>query len=738
MKIRYIISCLLLLFMSFTSCTDDESSLETKGYLELGVSKNLEVITRAFDVEDQSLYVDICAGANDSIVKHFSDYNDMAGERVLLDVGTYKVKVSSNPYSKLEFEQPTFYGEKTNVAVTAGKTTPVSVECFLSCVKVTTEFTKPVKDSFESVVARISDKSGSYLDYNLNETRAGYFQPGYIFVDLTLTNKEGYEFKMSKLVDNTEARDHYHLIFDLIDSGDNNSGMDFDISIETDPTDDEKHIVTVPLPETGYGQTPPVVKFVDGEGTEFPNNTMSKNEGSDEALKAIVNILSENIGLKSVTMLANTSYDGLSASWNILDEANSSILSGKGIVVTIPEQLTEALVVDFSNFATEINEGTHEFTFVALDNMGHETIEKVSIKVSPLAATFSANAWTSFVILRGRVKDAVQGGNYHFEYSVKDTDVWTQVSGSVTVLDQEETDGTNITQVLTGLDYNKEYEYRLVSDGNPTKQVVLFKLEEATPLYNGNMDVWNKSGNTWYPNGSGISFWDSSNPGTTTGAGALVNKNPTQGNEKVVHTQGGQSAELKSQYASAFGIGKFAAASLYSGKFNSLVGTSGAKIDFGQLFSSRPKALHGFFQYTPVAINYVGDNQPAGTVNEGDMDICSIYIALSKAPHQVDNTNPSTFLNLEGDDNIIAYGELPIEYCVNTNGQWKEFTIPFKYKTLEKPEDMYIIIVASSSKYGDYFTGGDGSVMYLDDLELVYPNSLEEIDIKEKEEVVRQ
>lgn len=40
---------------------------------------------------------------------------------------------------------------------------------------------------------------------------------------------------------------------------------------------------------------------------------------------------------------------------------------------------------------------------------------------------------------------------------------------------------------------------------------------------------------------------------------------------------------------------------------------------------------------------------------------------------------------------------------------------------------MYIIIVASSSKYGDYFTGGDGSIMYLDDLELVYPNSLEEV-----------
>jgi hypothetical protein len=29
-------------------------------------------------------------------------------------------------------------------------------------------------------------------------------------------------------------------------------------------------------------------------------------------------------------------------------------------------------------------------------------------------------------------------------------------------------------------------------------------------------------------------------------------------------------------------------------------------------------------------------------------------------------------------------------------------------------------VVCSSSKYGDYFTGGDGSIMYLDDFSLIY------------------
>ena len=116
-KLSYIIGCLFLMLFVWVSCDNEDNRMQTTGYLELGVSKNVEVVTRGFDVKDQSLAVDICTGANDSVVKHFSDYNDMAGERVLLDVGTYKVKVTSNPSDKLEFEKPTFYGDKDKIVI---------------------------------------------------------------------------------------------------------------------------------------------------------------------------------------------------------------------------------------------------------------------------------------------------------------------------------------------------------------------------------------------------------------------------------------------------------------------------------------------------------------------------------------------------------------------------------------------------------------------------------------------
>jgi hypothetical protein len=88
----------------------------------------------------------------------------------------------------------------------------------------------------------------------------------------------------------------------------------------------------------------------------------------------------------------------------------------------------------------------------------------------------------------------------------------------------------------------------------------------------------------------------------------------------------------------------------------------------------------------------------------------------------VDNTKMDqfpVFANMGLSDGVVAYAELPISECVSTNGQWKEFNLQLKYRDLAtKPT--HIIIVCSSSKYGDYFTGSDSSVLYLDDFELVY------------------
>lgn len=373
--------------------------------------------------------------------------------------------------------------------------------------------------------------------------------------------------------------------------------------------------------------------------------------------------------------------------------------------------------------------GSIEKPSVTVD--GSEIIYTFTFNVSTEAATKlsveQANAWSYFAYVRGSVESVEEGteldaANMTFEYKAASEEVWRSI--------EAQADGENAFKAtLVDLQPGTQYSYRMAynggGDANFKSDAVNFTTETASLLPNGDMDDWYKSGKTWYPvsesdYAASGSFWDSSNPGTTTGAGALVNVNPTQGNSEIVHTSGGKSAELKSQYASAFGIGKFAAASLYTGKFNSLVGTNGAKIDFGQKFTSRPSALHGWFQYTSGKIDYRGNNTPEGVAEIDTDDLCSIYIALAKAPHQLDNTQTSTFFDFENDDNIIAYGELPDSEAMSTNNQWKEFNVKLKYKDITPQAEYYLIIVCSSSKYGDYFTGSTGSTMYIDDMELIY------------------
>lgn len=367
------------------------------------------------------------------------------------------------------------------------------------------------------------------------------------------------------------------------------------------------------------------------------------------------------------------------------------------------------------NVSVDDTETVYTFTF------------NVSTEVTTRLGVRAANAWSNFAYIEGEIESTdkeLDPAYMSFEFKKSDAETWISVKAL-----QE---NMKFKATLTGLSSNTRYDYRMVYKKDKEEfasDIESFTTEEATSLINGNMDDWYKSGKTWYPASETYykahgSFWDSSNPGTTTGAGALVNKNPTQGNSSPVHTAGGSSAELKSQYASAFGIGKFAAASLYTGKFNSLVGTNGAKIDFGQPFTSRPTQLHGWFQYSTGAIDYKGDNTPAslGIVKGETPDVCSIYIALTTKTYQVDNTNTGTFIDFENDKGIIAYGELPISECVPTNGTWKEFNINLEYRNLTtKPT--HIIIVCSSSKYGDYFTGSTSSLMYIDDLELIYGNN---------------
>ena len=73
-------------------------------------------------------------------------------------------------------------------------------------------------------------------------------------------------------------------------------------------------------------------------------------------------------------------------------------------------------------------------------------------------------------------------------------------------------------------------------------------------------------------------------------------------------------------------------------------------------------------------------------------------------------------MDFDNDPAIIAYGKLESS---KTMSGYEEFRIDLEYRDLtRKPK--YIVITACASKYGDYFTGGEGSKLLVDEFSLVY------------------
>ena len=71
------------------------------------------------------------------------------------------------------------------------------------------------------------------------------------------------------------------------------------------------------------------------------------------------------------------------------------------------------------------------------------------------------------------------------------------------------------------------------------------------------------------------------------------------------------------------------------------------------------------------------------------------------------------------ESHVIGYGEWTSQEATSSDNSMIPFEIPITYKRTDvKP--VSIIVVCSASYWGDYFSGGGGSVMYIDDFTLNY------------------
>lgn len=302
-------------------------------------------------------------------------------------------------------------------------------------------------------------------------------------------------------------------------------------------------------------------------------------------------------------------------------------------------------------------------------------------------------------------------GEPYLEYRPVSSEEWTEMR-DVSI------DGLSVTAKLTGLSEGTVYAVRICDGGDMSQE---YQFTTSLPVQIGNMgfnDWYTSSRGIWFPGtDGGEKIWDTANEGAST----IGANNPTKPEYSFLAPSAGSEGVSAGNTAAArlessLVLGMFAAGNIYTGDFGkpSIGAQIGAVLDWGTPFTSRPKALKGYYSYTPQQITNV---KPPYEDLKGTTDKCQILVMLTDwdQPFTVD-TSKGIFVDQDNDPHIIAYHKF--ESDLRTDGY-----VPFEFELEYRRPDAtpkYAVVIACASYKGDFFTGGLGSVMYVDEFEFVY------------------
>lgn len=355
-------------------------------------------------------------------------------------------------------------------------------------------------------------------------------------------------------------------------------------------------------------------------------------------------------------------------------------------------------------YSPDLTGQTVDFTSpveVVVSEFGRDTKWTIYVEVTESSVTtVRADAWSRVAWLYG---EAEVGKDNGFEYRHINNSEWTKVPE-----DWVTHDGGSFVARLIHLDPETQYVVRAYSDGEYGAEVDFLTGSEPQ-LQNPSFDNWWLDGKVWCPWAEdATSFWDTGNKGATT----IGQSNSVPSDDTPFGI--GMSAKLETKFVGVASLGKLAAGNLFYGSYVRTDGSNGV-LAFGREFTQRPTKLTGYLKYNCAPISHTS----AGFADlKNRPDTATVWVALADwaEPFEI-RTNPNNRqLFDENAPEIIAYGRIQIG---ETIPEYIKFEVEFKYRDTQRVP-RYIVVVSSASKYGDFFTGGHGSVLYVDDYKLEY------------------
>lgn len=728
-KLIYNIALVGLLAGGLTSCQSDKlGEGQGKVTFTLSLDDDVKLYSRAAAENSEELAKNCTIyvyNSAETLVRKYHGIDEVPAE-IWLVSDNYRAEAWAGKKTAASFTDKYYRGVQPFTVSNEGTQT-VAINCTVANTVASVNMTPEAAAMLADYTVTIGNAKGS-LDFDANNTDAkGYYMMGNNETSLTWTltgtQPNGTIYSQEGTIDNVKAATEYRLTFKYNGVDTEIGGAMFTVTVDESTIDIEDNITIMAAPRitcSGYNDfKEPVVL----EKNQFRQAVIYVS--SPTQLSAL------KISSEAFTTKFGLSYN--SYNFNLMDESAKAELAAKGITLTdaTPADANGGslakLIFTKDLLNSSLNEnGEYAITIEATDARSTDaSLCKTSTAVWNIEVTDAylmtsdaafADVKQYSATIRGTIlKDAATG--IKLQYIEDGGSVWNDVEPTI--------EGTALSAKLTGLTPLTTYRFRATCNEYTAKEKT-FTTGSAVALTNGGFEDWfTDSDDALVPSaGSGSNlFWDCGNHGSIT-----LNVNITNPETSFVHG-GSKSIKMSSKYVNLAGIGKFAAGNAFIGQYLATNGTDGI-LGFGRPFTSRPKALRGYCRYISKKIdNITNDGKSNGAV-KGENDRGIVYVAMfdGTTDTYTYKGNPYTWpmvirtknkerLFSKTDERVIGYGE--IIWTESTAGEnWIQFEVPITYNRDVNPSAM--LIVCSASYWGDFFTGGDGSTLYLDDLELVY------------------
>lgn len=343
-----------------------------------------------------------------------------------------------------------------------------------------------------------------------------------------------------------------------------------------------------------------------------------------------------------------------------------------------------------------------------------EVLSPVTTAAAPNPAKEPMAIGARRATLSGVINDPAAAQNYGIKYREQSQSEWQKAYPADDATLTRGSANIPYSVTLTGLTPGTTYEYIAFCDEFDSDVINTFKTEEVFPIPNSSFEDWGTYGNKIVVPGltgdKTTCFWGSGNEGSSMAGQTLTNST-----QDIVRT-GDYAVKLASSQA----LGVLAAGNVFTGYFKGTNHIKYGEIVVGRPYNgSHPSKVRVYCNYRPGAVDITKSEAP---LEKNQKDHGQIYIGLVTEPLTLNTYDTKTLFTPENyRSKLIAYGQVTLTDDYGADKELLELDIPFEYYDMAQTVTPgYLVIVATASKYGDYYAGSSKSVMILDDVELIY------------------